>query len=167
MHEPSIRVPMLLKLPKNNPQTAKPSGHNPTEMVLNLDLAPTILDLAAVPAPKAMHGRSMLPNVFAPPPGPLPPEWKPREAFLYEYFEFPDVSHNVNKNRGIRTTKWKFIHYYDPPFKFAQEYELYDLEKDPEERVNLANRPMLQPIIKELKEKMDQLRKETGDVEGK
>jgi arylsulfatase A-like enzyme len=167
MHEPSIRVPLLLKLPKNTPHAAKPIGHNPTEMVLNLDLAPTILDLAHVPAPKAMHGQSMLPNVYVPAFLPNTPEWKPREAFLYEYFEFPDVSHNVNKNRGIRTTKWKFIHYYDPPFKWAQEYELYDLEKDPEERINLANRPMMKPIIEELKTKMDQLRKETGDVEGK
>ena len=91
----------------------------------------------------------------------------PRDAWYYEYFEFPDASHNVQKQRGIRTTKWKFIHYYDPPFKFAQEYELYDLEKDPEERVNLANRPALQPTVKELREKMEQLRKELGAPDGK
>ncbi len=90
-----------------------------------------------------------------------------RDAFLYEYFEFPDVSHNVNKHRGVRTAKWKFIHYYDSPFHFAQEFELYDLERDPEERVNLANRPMMQPTIKELQAKMDQLRKETGDADVK
>jgi len=109
----------------------------------------------------------MLPHVLIPPAGPLPPEWQPREAFLYEYFEFPDVSHNVNKNRGVRTTKWKFIHYYDPPFNFAQEFELYDLEHDPEERVNLADRPMMQPVMKELQAKMQQLRKETGDTDVK
>jgi arylsulfatase A-like enzyme len=163
MHEPSIRVPLLLKLPKNTANQARPIGHKPTEMVLNLDIAPTILDLAGIPAPKAMQGRSMLPHVLVPPPGPLPPEWEPREAFLYEYFEFPDISHNVNKNRGIRTTKWKFIHYYDPPFKYPQEFELYDLEKDPEERLNLAKQPAMQGVIKELQAKMEQLRKETGD----
>jgi arylsulfatase A-like enzyme len=167
MHEPSIRVPLLLKLPKNNSRVARAVGYNPTEMVLNLDLAPTILELARVRAPKAMQGRSMLPHVLVPPAGPLPPEWQPREAFLYEYFEFPDESHNVNKNRGVRTTKWKFIHYYDPPFKFAQEFELYDLERDPEERVNLANRPMMQPVMKELQAKMQQLRQETGDMDVK
>lgn len=167
MHEPSIRVPMLLKLPKNFARPARPTGSRPTDMVLNLDIAPTLLDLAGVPAPKAMHGRSMLRSVLVPPPGELPEEWKPRDAFLYEYFEFPDVSHNVNKNRGVRTAKWKLIHYYDPPFHFAQEYELYDLGKDPEERVNLVNRPAMQPVIKELLARMEQLRKETGDVEAK
>jgi arylsulfatase A-like enzyme len=163
MHEPSIRVPLLVKLPRNNPRVARPAGSTPTAMVLNLDLAPTLLDLAGVPAPKAMHGRSFLPFVHVPPKEPLPPEWRPRDAFLYEYYEFPDASHNVNKNRGIRTTKWKYIHYYDPPYKFAQEYELYDLEKDPEERINLAYRPALQPVMKELRAKLEQLRQETGD----
>ena len=80
---------------------------------------------------------------------------------------WPDVSHNVNKHRGVRTTKWKFIHYYDPPFKFAQEFELYDLENDPDERVNLANRPALQPTVKELRAKMEQLRKELGSTDAK
>ena len=74
---------------------------------------------------------------------------------------------SIPPNILIRTTKWKFIHYYDPPFKFPQEYELYDLEKDPEERVNLAKRPAMQPVIKELQTRMDQLRKETGDIEMK
>lgn len=92
---------------------------------------------------------------------------KPRDAWYYEYFEFPDPSHNVNKHRGIRTTKWKLIHYYDPPFKFAQEFELYDLVADPEERVNLANRPAMQPTVKELQAKMAALRKELGSTDAK
>ncbi len=92
---------------------------------------------------------------------------KPRDAWYYEYFEFPDPSHNVQKHRGVRTTKWKYIHYYDPPFKFKEEYELYDLEKDPEERVNLAARPMLQATLKELQAKMEQLRKELGATDAK
>ncbi len=160
MHEPSIRVPMMLKLPKS--KSVWGAGKKPTEMVLNIDIAPTLLDIAGVNAPKEMHGHSMVPLVAERPDDPLPVKW--RDAFLYEYYEFPDVSHNVNKHRGVRTKKWKFIHYYDPPFNFAQEYELYDLEKDPEERVNLANRPAMQATVKELREKMEQLRKETGDT---
>jgi arylsulfatase A-like enzyme len=109
--------------------------------------------------PKEMHGLSLRP-LFLEVAGKLMP-W--RDAFLYEYFEFPDSSHLVNKNRGIRTAKWKYIHYYEPPFQFAQEYELYDLEKDPEERVNLYRNPQMKPVIEELKKKMNQLRTESGD----
>jgi arylsulfatase A-like enzyme len=112
-----------------------------------------------------MHGRSVVPLVWSPRNPEDHPKW--RDAWLYEYFEFPDVSHNVNKHRGVRTEKWKYIHYFDPPFKFKEEFELYDLEKDPEERVNLANRPMMQAMVKELRAKMEQLRKETGEIEGK
>jgi arylsulfatase A-like enzyme len=154
MHEASIRVPLMIRYPKRIP--AETLKH---EMVLNVDIAPTLLDLAGATPPKEMHGASVIPLAEA---GDKAVKW--RDAFLYEYFEFPDISHNVNKHRGVRTTKWKFIHYYDPPFNFNEEYELYDLEKDPEERVNLANRPAMQVTVKELKAKMEQLRKDTGDT---
>lgn len=167
MHEPSIRVPLLLKLPKAVQQHHKPVGTKLDPMVLNVDIAPTVLELAGGTPPKAMHGRSMLPFAQLPPVGAPPPNMIPRDAWYYEYFEFPDVSHNVQKHRGVRTTKWKYIHYYEPPFKFREEFELYDLERDPEERVNLANRPAMQATVKELQGKMAQLRKEIGSVDGK
>ena len=167
MHEPSIRVPMLLKLAKGAEKSFRTTGTKPDPMVLNVDIAPTLLDIAGSQPPKGMQGRSMLPFAMVPPPGPIPPEMKPREAWYYEYFEWPDVSHNVNRHRGIRTTKWKLIHYYDPPFKFREELELYDLERDPEERVNLANRPAMQATVKELQAKMADLRKELGSNDAK
>ncbi|MBN9121926.1 MAG: sulfatase [Planctomycetes bacterium] len=166
MHEPSIRVPLLLKLPKAL-KGYRPVGTKLDPMVLNVDIAPTVLELAGGTPPKTMHGRSVIPFALTPPAGPLPPHMTPRDAWYYEYYEFPDVSHNVNRHRGVRTTKWKYIHYYDPPFKFREEYELYDLEKDPEERVNLANRPAMQATVKELKGKLEQLRKELGAADGK
>jgi arylsulfatase A-like enzyme len=166
MHEPSIRVPLLLKLPKAL-NGYLPIGRNLDPMVLNVDIAPTVLELAGGAPPKAMHGRSVLPFALIPPAGPPAPGMIPRDAWYYEYFEFPDVSHNVQKHRGVRTTKWKYIHYYDPPFKFREEFELYDLEKDPEERVNLANRPMMQATVKELQAKMEQLRKDLGATDPK
>ena len=70
-------------------------------------------------------------------------------------------------SRRADAEKWKFIHYYDPPFNFRQEYELYDLEKDPEERINLANRPAMQATVKELQLKMAELRKQVGDSDEK
>jgi arylsulfatase A-like enzyme len=167
MHEPSLRVPLLLKLPKSHAATSLPAGSKPGEMVLNIDIAPTVLSLAGAPIPREMHGRSVVPFASLPPPGPLPESHKPREAFLYEYFEFPDPSHWVQKNRGVRTPKWKYIHYYEPPFGLPQEYELYDLENDPDERINLAGRPKMKPVLDELRAKMEQIRKETGDTGGK
>ncbi len=161
MHEPSIRVPLLLRLPRS--KYAQAAGATRDQMVLNVDIAPTVLEAAGVPAPKAMHGKSVVPLVAEVPNDPLPVKW--RDAWLYEYFEFPDVSHNVNKHRGVRTTKWKYIHYYDPPFKFKEEFELYDLEKDPEERVNLYGKPGTAEVVKELRAKLEQLRAETGDTD--
>lgn len=162
MHEPSIRVPFLLKLPKRYVWGA---GKTPGQMVLNVDIAPTVLEIAGGKPPEKMHGRSVVGLVAETPDDPLPIKW--RDAWYYEYFEFPDVSHNVNKHRGVRTAKWKLIHYYDPPFKFREEFELYDLANDPEERVNLANRPAMQATVKELQAKMDALRKELGATDAK
>jgi len=163
MHESSIRVPWLLKLPKT--KYVWGAGKKPAQMVLNIDIAPTVLDIAGAKAPETMHGKSVVKLIAETPDDPTPVKW--RDAWFYSYYEFPDVSHNVTKHRGVRTEKWKYIHYYDPPFKFRQEYELYDLEKDPEERVNLVNRPTMQATVKELQGKMAQLRKEIGDIEGK
>lgn len=155
MHEPSIRVPLLLKLPKG--KYVWGAGKTPGQMVLNIDIAPTLLDIAGAKAPAAMHGKSVVPLVDEVVKDPMPVKW--RDAWYYEYFEFPDVSHNVNKQRGVRTEKWKLIHYFEPPFNFREEFELYDLEKDPEERVNLANRPAMQATMKELRDRMEQMRK--------
>ena len=154
MHEPSIRVPMLVRYPK-----LAQAGFTPAEMVLNIDIAPTLLDVAGIAPPAAMHGQPLADlmrenrsqNRFR------------RDAFLYEYFEFPDASHGVTKHRGVRTEKWKFIHYYEPPHGFREEFELYDLAADPQERENLAGRPKHKAKLDELKAKLAELRKATGD----
>jgi arylsulfatase A-like enzyme len=153
MHEPSLRVPLMLRYPKH-----VSAGQTPGELVTNVDIAPTVLSLVGVPVPPEMHGRSVTDVVYA---EKAAKPW--RDAFLYEYSEFPDRSHNVQKNRGVRTAKWKYIHYYAPPFNWKEEFELYDLEKDPEERENLANRPKFKTVVAEMKTRLEQLRKETGD----
>lgn len=152
MHEPSIRVPLLLRYPA----LAKPNT-TIEPMILNIDLGPTMLDLAGVKPPDTVHGRSIVPLLKGD-----NTNW--RKDWYYEYLEFPDPSHNVRKHRGIRTERYKYIHYYEPPFKTdREEFELYDLKEDPQERVNLYARMKNQPLVKELRERMDQLRKETGD----
>jgi arylsulfatase A-like enzyme len=146
MHEVSIRVPMLVRYPK----LIKP-GSVSDRMVLNLDIAPTLLDLAGVPIPKEMQGRSWVP-LFKDAKAEFRKDW------LYEYYEYPD-SHKVRPHRGVRTEQWKLIHYYQEP----EEFELYDLEKDPWEKENLYGKAEHAEHAKQLKQRLEELRKETGD----
>lgn len=147
MHEPSIRVPMLVRYPK----LAKP-GTTSDKMVLNVDIAPTILDLAGVKSPYKMHGQSMKPLLEG-----EEADW--RKDWLYEYFEFPAV-HMVRKQRGIRTERYKLIHYFEEP----QEFELYDLQSDPDELDNLYGKPQYAELTAKLKARMEELRDETNDT---
>ena len=93
MYEPSIRVPFLVRFPAR----AKAGAVDRTHMVLNVDLAPTLLELAAVPVPAGLHGRSLVPLLEG-----RDAPW--RDAFLYEYYEYP-AEHCVRKNRGVRTRR--------------------------------------------------------------
>ncbi|WP_233581405.1 sulfatase [Acidipila sp. EB88] len=121
MHEPSIRVPMQIRYPRR-----VPAGTVRKEMVLDVDIAPTVLDLAGLPPQKQHQGRSMLEMLDK-----RGPEW--RHAWLYDYYEFPG-SENVAPHRGVRTDRHKLIHWYT---QSPQEFELYDLEQDPGETQNL------------------------------
>ena len=135
------------------PARIKAGQVDDTHMVLNVDVAPTLLQLAGVPVPLGLHGRSMLPLLL----GAAGP-W--RDAFLYEYFEYP-AGHCVRKNRGIRTSRWKLIHFFEQP----QEWELYDLASDPEERRNLAGDRRHAKTRAMLASRMAELRRELGDVD--
>jgi len=146
MHEVSIRVPMVVRYPK----LIKP-GSTSDRMVLNLDIAPTLLDLAGAAIPKEMQGRSWTP-LFKDPKAEFRKDW------LYEYYEYPDA-HKVRPHRGVRTETWKYIHYYQEP----EEFELYDLEHDPWEKENLYAKSSSADKVKELKARLEELRKETGD----
>ena len=147
MYEPSIRVPLLFAWPGRVPAGLVDGRH----MVLNVDLAPTLLEAAGLRAPAGIHGASFLPLAEG-----RDVEW--RDAFLYEYFEYP-AAHCVRKNRGIRTERYKLIHFFEEP----QEWELYDLAADPDETVNLATRPEHRRRVGELRQRLARLRKELGD----
>jgi arylsulfatase A-like enzyme len=156
MYEPSIRIPMLVRWPARIPAGRVDSTH----LVLNVDVAPTILEMASVPVPTWMHGRSWMPllaNQPASGPGSSVP-W--RDAFLYEYYEYPAV-HCVRKNRGVRTDRWKLIHFWEQP----EEWELYDLKADPDEMINLASRPEHAATLASLRARLETLRRELGDVD--
>jgi arylsulfatase A-like enzyme len=148
MYEPSIRVPMMLRYPKRIH-----AGTTSDEMVLNLDLAPTLLDFAGLPPLPAMQGKTMMPLA----------EEKPnlawREDWLYEYYEYPGFE-NVRPCRGVRTKRYKYIHYFVEP----QEYELYDLESDPNEANNLYGKRGYEQLTAEMRTRLANLRKQTKDT---
>jgi arylsulfatase A-like enzyme len=138
MHEPSIRVPLQVRYPKRIP-----AGTVRDEMILDTDLAPTFLDLAGVPIPAHMQGKSVLP---------LAKHEDPnfRKEWLYEYYEYPNPE-NVAVHRGIRTERYKLIHYYkDEP----EAFELYDLTADPNETENLYGRPGHVALQRELQDRL-------------
>jgi arylsulfatase A-like enzyme len=141
MHEPSIRVPLMVRYPKRIP-----AGTIRDEMVLDIDLAPTFLDLAGVPVPKHMQGKSVLPLAKAPDPS-------FRKEWYYEYFEWPNPE-AVRPCRGIRTEQYKLIHYVMEP----QEFEVYDLRADPKETENLYGRPEYVSLQRHLLERLETLR---------
>jgi arylsulfatase A-like enzyme len=146
MHEPSIRIPMLIRYPR-----LIRAGATSTEPVLLTDIAPTFLSLAGVEVPQPMHGQSLVPLLK----GEEPKSW--RKDWLYEYYE--SGGHNVPKNRGVRTERYKLIHYYEQP----EEFELYDLQEDPGERHNLHGDPQYAALGRQLLQRIEELRKETGD----
>jgi arylsulfatase A-like enzyme len=140
MHEPSIRVPLMMRYPRRIP-----AGTVRDEMVLDTDLAPTFLDLAGVPIPAHMQGKSVLPLAKAPDPS-------FRKEWYYEYFEWPNPE-AVRPCRGIRTEQYKLIQYVMEP----QEFEMYDLHADPAETQNLYGRPEYASLQKHLLKRLEAL----------
>lgn len=148
MYEPSIRVPLLLRYPR-----LFSGGQEKAEMVLNIDLAPTLLRLAQAPLAPKMQGKSILPLLSQ-------GSWPWRQSFLYEYDEYPAV-HCVRKHRGIRTKRYKLIHFWERP----EEFELYDLQEDPDEARNLAPDPRYKEIRERLEKELVRLRRSLGDFD--
>ncbi|SEC72914.1 Arylsulfatase A [Maribacter dokdonensis] len=148
MYEESFRTPLLVRYPKE----IKP-GTEINGLVQNLDFAPTFLDYAGLDISKDIQGKSFrkLVNGEA-------SEW--RDAVYYTYYEYPG-EHRVKRHYGIRTDRYKLIHfYYD-----IEDWELYDLQKDPYEMNNIYNDPEYSSIQKELHENLKELREKYGDSE--
>lgn len=148
MYEESLRMPLLVRYPKEIK-----AGSISNDIVLNLDFAPTFLDLADVAVPSDMQGHSIRSLLK----GSTPEDW--RTSMYYHYYEYPAV-HSVKRHYGIRTKRYKLIHfYYD-----IDAWELYDLEKDPNELNNLYDDPAYSDIVKQLKTELERLRKEFKDT---
>lgn len=140
-YEESIRMPLLVRYPP-----VIKAGTVRDEFALNIDLAPTLLELAGVTAPM-VDGRSLLPLLKA-----TGGQW--RRSFLIEYYSdkvFPRVRQMGYK--AVRTDRWKYIHY----FELEGMDELYDLTADPYELKNIINQPDAGSALAELKQELERL----------
>lgn len=146
MYEESFRTPLVMRYPNE----IKP-GTRISKLVQNLDFAPTFLDYCGVAIPKEMQGESFRNLVSG-----KTSEW--RYAVYYTYYEYPSV-HMVKRHYGIATERYKLIHfYYD-----IDEWELYDLEKDPHEMKSVYNDPGYADVKKMMHKKLTELRAKYGD----
>jgi arylsulfatase A-like enzyme len=155
MYEEALRVPWLIRYPG----LIKP-GSVSDSWVVNIDNAPTILDMAGIKIPDDMQGRSLLP-VFR---GKTPADW--RHSMYYHYYEFAPP-HWVLPCYGIRTERYKLIYYYT-----INEWELFDLQKDPDEMENLFVKegmdikPGYEGVLKDLLSQLAALREKYRDDTG-
>jgi arylsulfatase A-like enzyme len=141
-HEESIRIPMVVHDPRL--PTMK-RGQRHEEIVLNVDVAPTILSMADVAIPDIMQGSDLTPLIE----GRRVP-W--RKDFFYEHlFTHPGIP----KSEGLRTGRYKYLRYIDqePPYE-----ELYDLNKDPHEETNLATHGEHQTLLSDLRKRYSELK---------
>ncbi len=170
MYEESYRMPLMVRWPgKVKPQTV---NHN---LVSNLDYAETFLDMAGADIPKDMQGKSLVSLMQAGPSGakgltPAPktigfsesltnctqPDF--RDALYYHYYEFNGerrTAHMVRRHYGVRTDRYKLIHFYN-----LDEWELYDLEKDAREMRSRYDDPEYSKIVADLKTRVAELQKQ-------
>ncbi|MGW8317034.1 MAG: sulfatase family protein [Bacteroidales bacterium] len=157
MYEESMRIPLIVKYPGH----VQPGSVN-HDLVANIDIAPTLLDLAGLPVPEEMQGESILPLLE----GKTPEHW--RKAIYYRYWQHI-LHRDVTAHYGIRTSSHKLIYFYGRSLGKTEEspvepcWEFYDLDRDPHEMNNLYDDPEYQPLIKRLKEDLIGLKEQYGD----
>ena len=154
MFEESLGIPLLVRLPGEFE-----GGITSDAMVQNLDFAETFLDLAGAPIPDAMQGVSILnPIREAVKTGGVPEDW--RNSIYYHYYEYPGA-HSVKRHYGVRNERYKLMHYYHN----IDEWEMYDLEKDPKEMNNIIDDSSYADVLVEMKEELVRLQEKYGDSE--
>lgn len=149
MFEESYRTPLLVSWPG-----ITETGSVNNDMVSNIDLPETFLEIAGVEVPADMQGRSMVPVLK----GKTPGNW--RKEHYYHYYEYPG-SHMVKRHYGMSNERYKLIHYYYN----IDEWELYDRKSDPEEMRNVYNDPSYTRVKKKLHKRLSGLMKAYGDSE--
>jgi N-acetylglucosamine-6-sulfatase len=155
MHEESIRVPLLVRFPG----LVKP-GTVIEQMALNIDLAPSVLDICQAPPLENVHGASFKDLLAGDAKG-----W--RKSWYYEYNYEKQFPYTPNV-RGVRTDEWKYVHYpHGDAGPDRHKAELYNLKDDPGERNNLIDDPKFAAKVTELKAELQRLMKQTGGLPDK
>ncbi|MFW6309209.1 MAG: sulfatase [bacterium] len=166
MYEESLRMPFVVRYPEE----IEP-GSNSEEIILNIDFAETFLDYAGVEIPDDMQGESFRPILK----GKKVEGW--RDAMYYHYSMYPNT-HNVFPHYGLRTDRYKLICYYELDEDFEEvtdpdgeivkrpektEWELFDLNRNPQEMESVYNDPEYSEIVEKLKQKLFSLQKQVAD----
>jgi arylsulfatase A-like enzyme len=166
MYEPALKIPLVIRYPR-----LKQPGNVSNALVMNVDFAPTILDLAGVDVPNAMQGESLRPVLEG-----REVDW--RKSVYYAYYENSWVlhgqgddamaepyqyftPHRIGPHRGVRTEQYKLIEYYGE----GDYWEMFDLKSDPNELKNVYCDPHYSEIVTELKRELQRLRHQYGDLE--
>jgi N-acetylglucosamine-6-sulfatase len=151
-YEESIRVPFAIRYP-----VMMKGGSRIKGMVANIDIAPTLLDLAGAAIPQSMQGESFVPVMQGKAEGRTTP-------FFYEYFQ-EKYAPGIPTILAIRTPDWKYISY---PYESADEGnfgELYHLSKDQKELKNLIHSPEAAPQLEKMKQMLEKTKKQYGYTE--
>lgn len=146
-YEEALRIPMMLRFPER----VSP-GSRPLQMVLSIDVAPTMLEFAGVEASGTLHGKSLVPILEG-----ESPEW--RSSFLVEYYSdtvFERIDHMGYK--AVRSDRYKYIRYED----LEGMDEFYDLHADPYELRNVIGDPRYDKALKEMQAELNRLLEETS-----
>lgn len=148
MYEESFRTPLIVKWPG----VVKPGSVN-HDLVQNIDFAETFLDLAGAPIPKDMQGKSVVPLLK----GKTPKNW--RSSLYYHYYEYPGP-HSVRRHEGVANKRYKLIRFYGQDVPNGEEWELYDLKKDPKEMQNVYPKKQHSSLVKKLKKELQRLKQQ-------
>jgi len=140
MYEESLGMPFVARMPG----VISP-GTVVEDLTQNIDFGPTFLDVAGVPVPGDMQGRSLMPLLR----GEDPPDW--RKSLYYHYYEKGE--HNVARHEGVTTGRYKLIHFYD-----TDEWEFFDLQEDPDELQSQYANPEYASRVAEMKAELERLK---------
>lgn len=160
IYEESFRMPFLVRYPR-----MVRAGSVCDEMVSNVDFAQTFLDLAGLPQPNYMQGRSIGPLLA----GVTPDDWT--DVAYHRYWMNQDDAHNAYAHYGIRTRRHKLIYWYNDdcnepganPGTDIPEWELFDVEKDPLELFNVYEDPAYAEVVEMMTNKLDAEMSRIGD----
>ncbi len=148
MYDVSMQAPLLMRWPGK----VKPGTVN-TNMTQTIDYAPTMLDAAGIKAPAFMQGISLVPGITG------RQKIIPRHHLYYHFYEYK-ADHTVLQHLGVRGERYKLIYFYT-----VNEWELYDLKKDPQEQKNLVRSTAHHKILEQMKVELLKLRDQYDDHE--